>query len=53
LPFSHRFFSLFIHPFSLFCGLVFYCPFPFFGLVFYRPSFCPFFFTIVLSLFFG
>jgi hypothetical protein len=35
---------------SFFC-LVFYCLFPFFGLVFYRHLF-PSFFTLILSLFF-
>jgi hypothetical protein len=46
--------SFFYSPFLLFffC-LVFYCSSPFFCLVFYRLPFPPFFFTFVLSLFFG
>jgi hypothetical protein len=43
IAFLSKFF-LFIHPFSLFFGLVFYCLFSFFSLVFYRPSFSPLFY---------
>jgi hypothetical protein len=39
------------HPLLLFFGLVFYYLFLFFDLVFYCPSFSPFFFVLVLSLF--
>jgi hypothetical protein len=44
-----KFFSC---PFSLF-DLAFYCIFSFLDLVFYRPLFSPFFFALILFLFFG
>jgi hypothetical protein len=44
--------SFFFAPFRFF-DLPFYCIFSFFDLVFYRPLFSPFFFALVLSLFFG
>jgi hypothetical protein len=44
--------QVFPRPFSLF-WLSILLPFLFFNLVFYRPLFSPFFFALVLSLFFG
>jgi hypothetical protein len=53
LLFYCLFVKLFSRPFSLF-DLAFYCLFSFFDLVFYRPLFSrPFFFALILSLFFG
>jgi hypothetical protein len=46
-------FPFYLPLFAFSCGLVFYCLFPFFVWFVYHPSFPPFFFTFVLSLFFG
>jgi hypothetical protein len=49
IAFLSEYFFLFIRPFRFFCGLVFYCLFFFFRFGFLSP----FFFTLVLFLFFG
>jgi hypothetical protein len=51
LPFIDFCQVFFPAPFHFF-NLVFYCLFSFFDLFFYHPLFSPFFFTLVLSLFF-
>jgi hypothetical protein len=51
ITFLSQFFLFLFAPFRFFCDLVFYCIFSFFGLVFYRPSFSPFFHPCFVSIF--